>query len=77
VDFCPQDGTHLVPEPTHSQDELAKQLAGQFRIIRSLGAGGMSTVFLSEQIAVGNRPVALKVLARKRSACQLRQAQAR
>src|SRR5208283_816496 len=33
--------------------------------IRQLGQGGMGAVFLAEQIAVGNRPVALKVLNRK------------
>jgi hypothetical protein len=44
---------------------LAAGLARRFRIVRRLGAGGMGTVFLAEQIAVGNRPVALKVLNRK------------
>jgi len=28
-------------------------------LVRRLGAGAMGTVFLAEQIAVGNRPVAL------------------
>jgi serine/threonine protein kinase len=65
VDFCPHDGTHLVSEATHNEAELAAQLSGQFRIVRCLGSGGMGSVFLAEQIAVGNRPVALKVLARK------------
>ena len=44
---------------------LAASLAGRFRLTRQLGAGGMGAVFLAEQIAVGNRPVALKVLSRK------------
>ena len=44
---------------------FAVGLARRFRIVRRLGAGGMGTVFLAEQIAVGNRPVALKVLNRK------------
>jgi serine/threonine protein kinase len=65
VDFCPHDGAHLVPKADEAEAKLAAQLAGQFRIIRCLGAGGMGTVFLAEQIAVGNRPVALKVLARQ------------
>ena len=42
-----------------------KGLLGRFVIIRSLGGGGMGTVFLAEQAAVGNRQVALKVLHRK------------
>ena len=44
---------------------LAASLAGCFRLVRRLGAGGMGAVYLAKQIAVGNRPVALKVLLRK------------
>ena len=44
---------------------LASSLSHRFRLVRQLGAGGMGAVFLAEQIAVGNRPVALKVLSRK------------
>ena len=50
---------------TEIDANLAAGLARRFRIVRRLGAGGMGTVFLAEQIAVGNRPVALKVLNRK------------
>ena len=46
-------------------DQLAASLSRRFRLVRQLGAGGMGAVFLAEQIAVGNRPVALKVLSRK------------
>src|SRR5271157_4366942 len=35
------------------------------RLAQSYSPGGMGAVFLAEQIAVGNRPVALKVLSRK------------
>lgn len=38
-------------------------LQGRFRLIRHLGGGGMSEVFLAEQLSLG-RPVALKVLKR-------------
>ncbi len=50
---------------TEIDPHLAASLARRFRLIRQLGQGGMGAVFLAEQIAVGNRPVALKVLNRK------------
>jgi len=45
--------------------QLAASLARRFDLVRLLGQGGMGAVYLAEQIAVGNRPVALKVLSRK------------
>lgn len=36
-----------------------------FHRVRRLGAGSIGTVFPAEQIGVGNRPVALKVLNRE------------
>ncbi len=65
MDFCPRDATALVPATTATEAELEATLARRFRIVRRLGSGGMGTVFLAEQIAVGNRPVALKILLRK------------
>jgi serine/threonine-protein kinase len=50
---------------TEIDAQLAAGLSRRFRIVRRLGEGGMGAVFLAEQIAVGNRPVALKVLSRK------------
>ncbi len=50
---------------TEIDAHLAASLLRRFRLIRKLGQGGMGAVFLAEQIAVGNRPVALKVLSRK------------
>ena len=47
---------------TEIDAHLAASLSRRFRLVRRLGAGAMGTVFLAEQIAVGNRPVALKVL---------------
>jgi serine/threonine-protein kinase len=50
---------------TEIDAHLAASLSRRFRLIRQLGAGGMGAVYLAEQIAVGNRLVALKVLSRK------------
>jgi len=50
---------------TEIDAHLAASLSRRFRLVRRLGAGAMGTVFLAEQIGVGNRPVALKVLNRK------------
>ena len=65
TEFCPRDGTALPRAGEVSAAELESGLGRRFRIVRRLGAGGMGTVYLAEQIAVGNRPVALKVLLRK------------
>jgi cyclophilin family peptidyl-prolyl cis-trans isomerase/predicted Ser/Thr protein kinase len=40
----------------------ADQRIGPYRVVRELGRGGMGTVYLCEDTAVGNRPVALKVI---------------
>jgi serine/threonine-protein kinase len=65
VEFCPRDGAQLTAQATETEAQLAGQLSRRFRLVRRLGAGGMGAVFLAEQIGVGNRPVALKVLNRK------------
>jgi len=63
--LCPHDGAHLTAQATETEAQLAAGLSSRFRLVRRLGKGGMGTVFLAEQIGVGNRPVALKVLNRK------------
>ena len=63
--LCPRDGAHLTAQATETEAQLAAGLSRRFRLVRRLGQGGMGTVFLAEQIGVGNRPVALKVLNRK------------
>ena len=65
VEFCPRDGARLAAQATETEAQLAAGLSRRFRLVRRLGQGGMGTVFLAEQIGVGNRPVALKVLNRK------------
>src|SRR5215831_14355601 len=63
--FCPRDGTPLPAPPTLAETGVLGSIGGRYRIIRPLGAGGMGTVFLAEQVGVGNRLVAVKLLARK------------
>ena len=60
--MCPQDGTPRPAPQASAAAALAPGLARRYRVIRRLGGGGLGTVFLAEQIALGNRPVALKVL---------------
>jgi serine/threonine protein kinase/formylglycine-generating enzyme required for sulfatase activity len=63
--LCPRDGARLAAQATETEAQLAAGLSRRFRLVRRLGQGGMGTVFLAEQIGVGNRRVALKVLNRK------------
>ena len=63
--LCPRDGAPLTAQETATEAQLAAGLSRRFRLVRRLGAGGMGTFFLAEQVGVGNRPVALKVLNRK------------
>jgi len=65
TEFCPRDGTALPQAMEATAATLEAGLSRRFRVVRRLGAGGMGSVFLAEQIGVGHRPVALKVLLRK------------
>jgi serine/threonine-protein kinase len=63
--ICPHDGARLAAPVTETEAQVAAGLSRRFRVIRRLGVGRMGAAFLAEQIAVGNRLVAFKVLSRK------------
>ena len=44
---------------------IGHTLQGRWHVLNRLGGGGMGTVYLAEQISMGGRPVALKVLHRE------------
>ena len=62
---CPCDGARLPGQEAETEAQFTAGLSRRFRLVRRLGKGGMGAVFLAEQIDIGNRPVALKVLHRK------------
>jgi formylglycine-generating enzyme required for sulfatase activity/serine/threonine protein kinase len=50
--------------PTLPGTRLGEQITRDYKIVRLLGKGGMGEVYLAEQLRVGRRRVALKVLSR-------------
>ncbi len=60
----PANPTASSDAPTSAGTIDMQNLFRRYRILRPLGKGGMGSVFLAEQVGVGNRPVALKVLQR-------------
>ena len=51
------NGMKAKPDPL-----IGQVMQGRYRVIDRLGAGGMGTVYLAEQLSVGGRKVAIKVL---------------
>lgn len=57
--FCPYDGTKL--EGAAGDPLVGRVIAGRYRVVRSIGAGGMARVYLAHASALGME-VAFKVL---------------
>ena len=62
--FCEYDGATLNKSGSKEDPFIGKTIAGKYRVLKKLGAGGMGAVYLAEQMTVG-RKVALKVLHRE------------
>jgi serine/threonine protein kinase len=74
--FCTKDGTRLVPVPPPRgaaappeaapndgfAEMIGKTLEGRYKIVKKLGEGGMSYVYLAEDMADGNARCAIKIL---------------
>jgi serine/threonine-protein kinase len=56
--FCPLDGTALKKA---TDPYLGRTIAGRFRLVKRLGAGGMSTVYLARHVMI-DRLSAIKIL---------------
>ena len=74
---CTKDGTRLVPAPPARgapappaaaapndgfAEMIGKTLEGRYKFIKKLGEGGMSYVYLAEDMADGNARCAIKIL---------------
>jgi serine/threonine protein kinase len=72
--FCTKDGTRLVPVPARGvptpaspaaaavTEMIGQTLEHRYKILKKLGEGGMSHVYLAEDLADGNARYAIKVL---------------
>lgn len=58
--FCPVDGQALRPERA-ADPLIGTMVAARYLVERKIGAGGMGTVYLAEQVTI-QRKVALKIL---------------
>ena len=58
VDFCPKVGRPIVDL---SKRMIGRTIAGKYKLLKTIGQGGMGTIFEAEHTIIGNR-VAVKLL---------------
>jgi tRNA A-37 threonylcarbamoyl transferase component Bud32 len=69
VQFCPEDGSQLIPEdalPPTDADMKEGDMVGEYKVLGLLGKGGFGTVYRGVHPLIGKR-VAIKVLHRQLS----------
>lgn len=59
--YCPEDGSLLTSKKKSTDPFVGKTIAGKYRIIELIGAGGMGAVYKAEHLLLKNI-VALKIL---------------
>lgn len=61
LEVCDVDGARLKKSGTEADTLIGRMIKGRYQVRKKLGAGGMGSVYLAEQVSIGRR-VALKVL---------------
>ncbi len=61
VEVCPLDGAALGPRPSGGDPLIGALLADRYRVLRTIGEGGMGRVYLAEHVRMG-RLSAVKVM---------------
>ena len=61
VEFCRNDGARVRPIGERGAEWIGKELAGKYKVLRFIDAGGTAEVYEAERMSTGKR-VALKVL---------------
>jgi serine/threonine protein kinase len=60
-EVCDADGARLKKSGTEEERLIGRLMKGRYQVRKKLGAGGMGSVYLAEQVSIG-RKVALKIL---------------
>ena len=61
LQVCPTDGAQLVVAPPAGDPLIGRLLADRYKVLRTIGEGGMGRVYLAEHVRMG-RLSAVKVM---------------